>query len=355
MKQYDNYKNELTNIINKIQESFTIKSGMISMLKTRFYIKQLVKLNRKTDNKNIDELIHVLGRTRYAYKKYCDENNYYPDSTVEKKIKESYIKLAKKSLKLKTRRKAIKNNKDDFEIEYNSNRGSYFVNYMKNNRVVKSKEYKVHNIKNLGKKRADILIRLNRQNFGINVFDELGLNDKNFYKVNPDIIHILLSEGKMDCAKMYIKEILDNEHLNKPFKIKYFLDKDINKGIFSAEENATMKIMAKNGNLAGDIVWLDNAKAQEISKPILKPLVRVRPAKNAEISKYGVYDEDEVLRRNKIVFYKIKRNKNMNKYVINETVNNDAIRDNTLNRELYNNNRQHNIKRYENQVEYDAR
>lgn len=267
MIEQSQYEQELKNICQKIKKSFSIKFGMISALVTRKNINKIIKLNAKTKNKNINELIYVLGRTKLEYKKYCNKNNYYTDPYVNKKIKEAYIKLSRKAMKLETRKSFIKRKDENIEIEYNSDRGSYIYKSLQEDKVLSSKEYTINNIKHLGSKRIEAVKRLKQLNFGINVFEELGIDDRKFYKVNPDIIHILLNEGKINQAKIYIKEVLSGDKINNPLKIKYVLNRDAKKGKFSSEENKNMKKMAKADRLANELIIFSDRKVKEIKKP----------------------------------------------------------------------------------------
>lgn len=208
MKNKLSYEDELKQICKKLTGSFAIRFNTISALQTEKYIKRLIKLNSKTKNEHIDEIASVIGRSKYEYKKYCSEHNYISDPYVNKKIKEAYIKLSQKSIKIKTSRKNVKNNPIKLEIEYNSDRGSYNVIYENNGKVYDAKQYTIKNIKNIDAKRARVLKELTAANYGINIFDELQVKESNFKRVNPDIIHILIQEGRTDYAKMYVKEVV---------------------------------------------------------------------------------------------------------------------------------------------------
>ena len=266
MIEQNKYEQELKKVCKKIKKSFSIKPGIIGALATKKYLKKVVKLNAKTKNKNINELIYVLGRTKLEYKKYCNENNYYTDPYVNKKIKEAYIKLSRKAMKTETKKSFIKRKNEMAEIEYNSDRGSYIYKIIQADKILLSKEYTINNIKHLGAKRAEAAKRLKQLNFGINFFEELGVDDRKFYKVNPDIIHILLNEGKVNEAKMYIKEVLSGTKMNKSLKIRYVLNRDVKKGIFSVEENKNMKKMAKADRIANELTIFSERKVKEIKK-----------------------------------------------------------------------------------------
>lgn len=264
MNRKMSYEEQLTDIYNNIQKSFAIKFGLISGFQTNKYIKKLVKLNRKTKNENIDEIINVIGKVKLDYKRYCNKNNFYTDPYVNKKIKEAYIKLSRKSLKIKTKRKNVKNNDTRMEIEYNSDRGTYEVTYLKNGIEVDGVEYEMRDIKNLEKRRKKAIEMLKEANFGIDVFDELNLYKGKFSKINPQIIYILIKEGKLDYAKMYMKEVMEGTSIHKPFKIKYTLNRDLKKGVFSEEENRNMKKMAKADRVANELVIFDDRKEKKI-------------------------------------------------------------------------------------------
>ena len=64
MKEQNQYEQELREICEKIRKSFSIKFGMASAMSTNKYIKRVIKLNKETQNKNINELIYLLGRTK---------------------------------------------------------------------------------------------------------------------------------------------------------------------------------------------------------------------------------------------------------------------------------------------------
>lgn len=267
MKRQVNYEEQLNKICRDIQKSFTYKINTISSFKTKQCLRRLKKLNRQTKNQNIEEIRYVVGRTKQEYSKYCRNNNYIPDSEVNKKIKETFINLSRKAIRINTKKQNVLNKGTDLKIEYNSDRGSYLVSNYKNNNLMQVKEFKVQDIKHLGGKRKQVLDRLTHLNFGINIFDELEVDERDFYKINPDIIHILLNEGKVDYAKMYIKEVLDGTTINKPFKIKYVLNRNLKSGVFSPEENKNMKKMARLDRIANELVIVGKKKQKNIAKP----------------------------------------------------------------------------------------
>ena len=269
MKKQINYQEQLNAICKDIQKSFTYKINTISSFKTKQCLRRIKKLNRQTNNQNIEELRYVVGRAKQAYSKYCRDNNYIPDSEVNKKIKQTFIELSRKVIKINTKKQNVMNKGTDIKIEYNSDRGSYLVSNYKNNNLTQVKEFKVKDVKHLGGKRKQVLDRLTHLNFGINIFDELGINERDFYKTNPDIIHILLNEGRVDYAKMYIKEVIDGTTIHKPFEIKYVLNKDLKQGVFSPEENKNMKKMAKLDRISNELVIVGKKKQKNIIKPKL--------------------------------------------------------------------------------------
>ena len=293
MMEQNRYEQELKNICEKMKKSFSIKLGLISGLLTKRCLNKILKLNNKTNNTNLNELIYVIGRTNLEYKKYCNDNNYYTDPYVNKKIKQAYTKLSKKAIKIASKKSNIKNNMS--EIEYNSDRGSYIFKYIQGNNIVKTKEYKINNIKNLDVKRKNVIIRLKQINYGINFFDELGVDEKRFNKINPDIINILLNEGKVMEAKMYIKEVMSGEKLNKPLKIKYVLNRNVKKGVFSPEENKNMKKMAKADRLANSLTIFSEKKVKEIKK------TKESIFKKAVISVFNIHKAPVPVYENKVV------------------------------------------------------
>lgn len=261
------YENELKDISIKLQKSINFKIGLISAMKIKHYLKKIVKLNSKTKNENIQQLMRTVGKAKLAYKRHCNENN-ISDSYVNKKFKETYTELSKKLMKISTKKKNIKNSKKPImQVEYNSDIGKYHVNYIQNGVVVGEKDYKIKNVKYLQGKRDKVLSELTKFNYGINVFDELNVDEDKFYKVNPDIIHIFLLEGKIDYAKMYIKEVVGGEPLNKPFNIKYVLNRNLKKGVFSAEENKNMKQMARRDRISNELVIFSDKRKKKIKQP----------------------------------------------------------------------------------------
>ena len=258
------YQQKLRELCTKMKKSFGFKPGIISALATKKYLKEMVKLNKETDNRYIAELRYALGRTNLEYKKYCKQNNYYPDAYVTKKIKEAYIKLSRKSLKMQTNQANIDMLKEKVDIEYNSDRGSYVFRKVENGQVMYNKEYRINDLKNLEAKRKHAIERLKRINFGINIFDELDVDEKKLQRINPDIVHILLNEGKIDYAKLYIKEVVGGESVNNPLKIKYMLNRDNSKGKLSPEENRVMKKIARKDSLANEIVIFNDKKKKVI-------------------------------------------------------------------------------------------
>lgn len=278
MKKLENnigYESELRYICTRMQKSYGEKFNSISQLETLNCINKIMKLNRRTKNEKIDELMYALGRAKLEYTKYCNEHNYYADSYLVNKFKDSYMKLSRKSMKLKTKKKKILADGIKMDIEYNSDRGSYVINNFKNGKLVSSKEYNIADIRNLDKKRKYIANKLKKMNFGIDVFEELDVSKDKFYKVNPDIINILLSENKIDYAKMYIKEVIDCETMNTPLQIKYVLNRDLKKGRFSPEENQNMKKMAQKDWSASDLIIVGDKSQKKIIKPVQNPFTKI--------------------------------------------------------------------------------
>lgn len=276
MKNEMEYKSELLNIYKELQKSYRIKINFISSIKSIHYINKLVKLNKKTKNEHIDEIKKVIGIARGEYKKYCRKNNYIPATEVNTKFKNMYIKLSRKSLNMKTTKKGVKNAKMNAQIEYNSDKGCYYYECYKDGKRINHTEYKIKSVKFLNKKREYVLKKLTNINFGINIFDELNIDEKNFYRVNPDIVNILLNEGRIDMAKMYIKEVVGRETRFKPLQIKYNLNKDLNLGVLSREDNKEMKKLAKLDRISSRIVIIGNKKLKEIQEPVVSILTRLK-------------------------------------------------------------------------------
>ena len=266
MIKQSEYERELKYLCTKIKKSFEKKLNLINASNIKHCINDFIKLNKKTKNQYIDELVYAIGRTNIEYKKYSQENESFMDYRIEKKIKKAYIKLSKIAMNEKIKRINENKHGEDMQIQYNSDRGSYIVNSFKAGNIISSKEYQIDNVKHLGSKRAEVLKRLKSLNFGINIFDELDIDKENFYKINPDIVHILLCEGKVNYAKMYIKEVAGGYPLHKPFKIKYELNKNLKEGKFSKEENKNMKIMAKQDRISNDISFFRHKRNKKISK-----------------------------------------------------------------------------------------
>lgn len=257
------YKEQLKKLNEDIQQDFYLKYDIISLFVMKHKLNKIIKLNKKTKNQNIDEILKTVGRLKIKYKKFCEKNNYEKDTDIIDSINNAYIKLSRKSMKIKTRRKTEKN----MQIEYNSDKGAYEVSYYKNGIKTSSKEYKVKHMRNLDLKREKVKKELKRQNYGIDVFKELKLDEDKFDKVNPDIIHILLKEGQVDYAKMYIKEVTEGLLLHKPFTIRYVLNRDLKQGRLSFEENKAVKKMAKKDRVSSELVIYDSRKTKKIAKP----------------------------------------------------------------------------------------
>ena len=281
MKNQTSYEEQLKTICEKLKESISIKSTTISKMKIHHYLKELIKLNKKTKNQNINEIITAIGRTNIAYKNHCKENNYYTNTSINKIIKQAYCKLSKKQMKINTNKSKILKDGEYLQIEYNYKKGLYALTYLKNDKFANFKEYKIKNIRNLDVKREKVIEELKRINYGIDIFDELQIDENTLYKVNPDIIHILISEGKIDYAKMYIKEVVGGEFINKPFEIKYILDKNFNNGVFSYDENKAMMKMAKRDSLASKIVmYKEKSEKTSIKSPKCNKICRFTKNKN---------------------------------------------------------------------------
>ena len=266
MIEQSEYEQRLGNICKAIKKSFTIKSGLFSSIATKRCLKKIIKLNKDTKNKNINELIYALGRTKLEYKKYCMDNNYYTDPYVNRIIKEAYIKLARKAMKIETKKSYVNSMKEMVEIDYDSARGSYIYKSLLDNKVIKTREYTIDNVDDLELKREEVVERLKQLNFGIDVFDELGIDSKKIRKVNPDIVNILLNEGKLKHAKMYIKEVITGIKLNKPLKITYTLDKDSKNGKFGPKDNNRMKKLAKADKVATETKVVVKEKVNDKSE-----------------------------------------------------------------------------------------
>lgn len=335
MLKQSEYNLELEKICMDMKKSFAIKSGFFSALATKKCIKRIIKLNSKTKNQNIDFLIYALGRTKLEYKKYCVENNYYTDPIVNKMIKEAYIKLARKAMKIQTKKSYVDSMRDMVEINYDSARGSYLYKNIVDNKVVKTTEYSIDNVDDLDLKREDAMERLKQLNFGIDVVDELGINPKRLRKINPDIVTVLVNEGKIKHAKMYIKEVATGIKLNKPLKITYILDKDSKNGKFGPKDNKRMKKMAKADSVASEIKVVTKEKTKGIIKPkltwlsriIIKKLRKTEPELANYIDSIPDIKEKDIKRKttnsDKQATIKALKNTNTGKIVAYEAVEND--------------------------------
>lgn len=310
MKKDVSYENELKDICIKLQKSINSKIGLISAIKINCCLKSILKLNNRTKNQNIEQLITVIGKAKLAYKRHCNENN-ISDPYVNKKIKEAYTKLSKKLMKINTKKKNIKNGRQPImHIEYNSDIGKYHVNYVQNGVVVGDKDYKIKNVKYLQGKRNKVLDELTKFNYGISIFDELNIDKDKFYKVNPDIIHILLSEGKISYAKMYIKEVVGGEPINKPFEIKYLLNRNIKKGVFSAEENKNMKQMARRDRIANELVIFSDKRKKKIKQPEIKATSKLEIIESIKRS-IKIQEAKEIIEKKRIIEKNEENERNM--------------------------------------------
>ena len=276
MDNYTDYEEELGQIFHGLKKTYEGKDNIINELRIHHYIKKIVRLNRKTKNQHIDELMYLVGRTKKQYKNFCRKNNCYTNPYMNKAIKKAFTKLSRKSIAMKTKRSTFKKNGLDMKIEYSSEKGTYEVRRIQKDGTELVKCYKMKNIKNINRKRKIILEKLKRMNYGIDIFDELDVDESKSYRLNPDIIHILLREGKIDYAKMYIKDVLnDNSIMHKPFEVKYELHRDLSRGAFSYEENKAMKRMVKLDRVATNLVIIGTKKRKEIAKTKVSILEKI--------------------------------------------------------------------------------
>ena len=298
MKNYAKYDEELKDIVVGLKKTFKGKDNIINEFKIRHYINRIVRLNSKTKNAKIDELMCLIGETKIQYKKFCNRNDYYTNPSMNNAFKEAFIKLSKKSIRIKTKRSVVKRNGTDLKIEYNSNRGSYKITRRQKDGTEKVKYYSIKNIKNLERKRIRVMEELKQLNYGINVFDELDVDDRKIYKLNPDIIHILINEGKTDYAKMYIKDVLDGTTVvYKPFEIKYELDRNVSRGVFSREENKNMKKMALHDAVASRLIIFSTKKKKEIDTTragIIQKIANIMDKKSKVKAEEYVFDSTKV-------------------------------------------------------------
>ena len=182
MKKEFNYESELKNICEELNKNFKNKYTFINEVRILHCINKVIKLNRRTKNEHVDELMYMIGRSKLQYKKYCHRNNYYTNPDVNEKINEKYIKLSKKAMKIKTKKSTVKKSGKDLKIEYNSERGSYKITTLNKDGTERIRYYKIKNLKNIDRKRKLVLEDLKHLNFGINVFDELGVKENMRYK-----------------------------------------------------------------------------------------------------------------------------------------------------------------------------
>jgi hypothetical protein len=65
---------------------------------------------------------------------------------------------------------------------------------------------------------------------------------------------------------MYIKEVIGGDKIQKSLRIRYELNRDLKKGIFSLQENKNMKKMARADWISSDLIIFDDKKAKQIVK-----------------------------------------------------------------------------------------
>ena len=153
--------------------------------------------------------------------------------------------------------------------------------------------------------------------------------------INPDIVTVLVNEGKIKHAKMYIKEVATGIKLNKPLKITYILDKDSKNGKFGPKDNKRMKKMAKADSVASEIKVVIKEKTKGIIKPkltwlsriIIKKLRKTEPELANYIDSIPDIKEKDIKRKttnsDKQATIKALKNTNTGKIVAYEAVEND--------------------------------
>ena len=90
MKNEILYQDELINIYCKIHKCYDMKIRTLQCLRINYYLNRFVKLNKKTHNKNIDEIINIIGEIKISYEKNCEKNNYYIESYIPSCMYEIY-------------------------------------------------------------------------------------------------------------------------------------------------------------------------------------------------------------------------------------------------------------------------
>lgn len=139
------------------------------------------------------------------------------------------------------------------KILYNSEKAEYIFIKKNNDKVTKRRykfKEKFSDIENLQKK---ALKNLRKMNFGISIYEELGIEEESLKYLDPFVLTIFIEEGLLDYAKLYVKQ-LNGESQNKkyqlPFKIKYVIDMDYKNGVLTPVRNEIMAIIAERGSLS---------------------------------------------------------------------------------------------------------
>lgn len=201
---------------------------------TEKYIKKLSK--KKIEGKNCEKTI----------------SNIYKDSqliTSEKKravinIIQSRIDCWKQQHKKESK----------IKIGYNYKKAEYILINKGTNGSIKKKKYKFKsNFSDIKKLQQIAMKNLRKLNFGISLYDELGLKDECIKYIDPFILTIFVEEGYLDYAKLYLSQINGENPSSKyelPFKIVYVINENPKKGALTPVRNEIISMIAERHSVS---------------------------------------------------------------------------------------------------------
>jgi len=199
---------------------------------TEKYIKKLAKKNLGAQKAKINKIYKDKSKI-IAEKKRMVIN------LLEEKLNDWNYKYSK-----------IKNVK----ILYNSEKAEYLFIKKKNNEIIKRKKYKFkETFSDIERLQKEALKKLRQMNFGISIYEELGIEEESLKYLDPFIVTIFIEEGYLDYAKLYIRQ-LNGESQNKryklPFKIVYNIDSNYKNGVLTPIRNEIIAIIAERASLS---------------------------------------------------------------------------------------------------------
>lgn len=226
-----------------------------------YYIKKL----DSTYGGQTEKYIKKLSKKRLGVQRKEIKNIYKDRSKIITEKKKAVINILKDKLeKWNYRYKREK----EVDIIYNSENAEYIFSKLSGNTCLKKKKFRFkNNFSDIEKLQKNAIKKLKQLNFGMSVYEELKLKEDCLKYVDPFVLTILVEEGYLDYAKMYLRALNGESKVKKsqlPFRIRYKINEDFSKGSLTPVRNEIIAIIADRNALT--VAEIKKYKSNNIRK-----------------------------------------------------------------------------------------